>query len=51
MSHLVLLGDSIFDNAAYTGGAPDVVHQVRQRLPEGWRAEVLRSLLAKPEAC
>src|ERR671912_101045 len=38
MNHLVLLGDSIFDNAAYTSGAPDVVHQVRQRLPPGWRA-------------
>jgi lysophospholipase L1-like esterase len=38
VNHLVLLGDSIFDNAAYTGGAPDVVHQVRQRLPPGWRA-------------
>jgi lysophospholipase L1-like esterase len=38
VNHLVLLGDSIFDNAAYTGGAPDVVHQVRQRLPSGWRA-------------
>jgi lysophospholipase L1-like esterase len=38
VNHLVLLGDSIFDNAAYTGGAPDVVQQVRQRLPPGWRA-------------
>jgi hypothetical protein len=38
MSHVVLLGDSIFDNAAYTGGAPDVVRQVRQRLPHGWKA-------------
>ena len=38
MSHVVLLGDSIFDNAAYTGGAPDVVAQLRQRLPPGWRA-------------
>ena len=25
VGHVVLLGDSIFDNAAYTGGAPDVV--------------------------
>ncbi|MDP8949728.1 MAG: SGNH/GDSL hydrolase family protein, partial [Actinomycetota bacterium] len=31
MNHVVLLGDSIFDNAAYVGGAPDVVRQVRQR--------------------
>lgn len=33
MNHVVLLGDSIFDNAAYVGSAPDVVEQVRQRLP------------------
>ncbi len=38
MSHVVLLGDSIFDNAAYVGGAPDVVQQVRQRLPYGSKA-------------
>jgi hypothetical protein len=38
MPHLVLLGDSIFDNAAYTDGAPDVVTQLRGLLPEGWRA-------------
>ena len=38
MTHVVLLGDSIFDNAAYTGGAPDVVGQLRRRLPQGWKA-------------
>jgi lysophospholipase L1-like esterase len=38
MNHVVLLGDSIFDNAAYTGGAPDVVRQLRQRLPQGSKA-------------
>jgi lysophospholipase L1-like esterase len=39
VSHVVLLGDSIFDNAAYvTAGAPDVVRQVRQRLPHGSKA-------------
>jgi lysophospholipase L1-like esterase len=38
LKHVVLLGDSIFDNAAYTGGAPDVVQQLRRRLPDGWRA-------------
>jgi lysophospholipase L1-like esterase len=36
--HLVLLGDSIFDNARYVAGGPDVVQQVRAALPEGWRA-------------
>jgi hypothetical protein len=38
MSHVVLLGDSIFDNAAYVHGAPDVIEQVRKRLPGGWTA-------------
>ena len=41
MNHLVLLGDSIFDNAAYTSGAPDVVHQLRLQLPPGWRATLV----------
>jgi hypothetical protein len=35
--HLVLLGDSIFDNAAYVPGRPAVVDQVRNRLPPGWQ--------------
>ncbi len=38
LGHVVLLGDSIFDNAAYVAGAPDVVRQVRQRLPQGSKA-------------
>lgn len=38
MSHLVLLGDSILDNAAYVPGRPAVIDQVRNRLPAGWRA-------------
>jgi lysophospholipase L1-like esterase len=38
MNHVVLLGDSILDNAAYVGGAPDVVEQLRRRLPHGWKA-------------
>ena len=40
--HLVLLGDSILDNAAYVpGGRPAVIDQVRSRLPEGWAATLL----------
>ncbi|HVL78565.1 MAG TPA: SGNH/GDSL hydrolase family protein [Sphingomicrobium sp.] len=39
--HIVLLGDSIFDNAAYVGGAPDVVRQLRAALPGSWRATLL----------
>jgi hypothetical protein len=36
--HVVLLGDSIFDNAAYVGGGPDVVAQLQSALPAGWSA-------------
>jgi hypothetical protein len=36
--HVVLLGDSVFDNGAYVGGGPDVVSQLRAVLPRGWRA-------------
>ena len=38
MPHVVLLGDSIFDNGAYTAGGPDVVTQLREVLSAGWRA-------------
>ena len=36
--HLVLLGDSIFDNGAYTGAEPDVITHLRAILPAGWAA-------------
>jgi hypothetical protein len=39
--HIVLLGDSIFDNGAYVSGGPDVVAQLRSRLPQGWEATLL----------
>lgn len=42
MPHVVLLGDSIFDNKAYVrAGEPDVIHQLRGRLPDDWRATLL----------
>lgn len=41
MPHLILLGDSIFDNGRYTAGGPDVVLQVRDILPRGWEASLL----------
>jgi lysophospholipase L1-like esterase len=40
-SHVVLLGDSIFDNGAYVRGAPDVVQQLRGVLPDGAKASLL----------
>jgi hypothetical protein len=36
--HVVLLGDSIFDNGAYTGAEPDVITHLRSILPAGWAA-------------
>lgn len=41
MSHVVLLGDSIFDNASYVPGRPAVIDQMRTSLPRGWRATLL----------
>jgi hypothetical protein len=38
MPHLVLLGDSIFDNAAYVRGGPDVAEHLAGLLPPAWRA-------------
>ena len=41
MGHVVLLGDSIFDNARYVPEPPPVVDQLRQALPRGWRDSLL----------
>lgn len=41
MGHIVLLGDSIFDNASYVPDRPAVIDQLRQTLPSGWRATLL----------
>jgi hypothetical protein len=41
MGHIILLGDSIFDNAAYVRGGPDVVRQLREVIPLNWKASLL----------
>lgn len=41
MSHVVLLGDSILDNARYVPGGPPVIEQLRGELPRGWKATLL----------
>jgi hypothetical protein len=41
MTHLVLLGDSIFDNRAYVGGGPAVIDQVRGIVPASWMVSLL----------
>jgi len=41
MSHVVLLGDSIFDNEAYVPNSPAVIEQVRLGLPPDWKATLV----------
>jgi GDSL-like Lipase/Acylhydrolase family len=41
MPHVVLLGDSIFDNANYVPDRPAVEEQVRRALPEEWKVTLL----------
>ena len=41
MGHVVLLGDSIFDNARYVPGGPSVVEHLRKALPPNWKATLL----------
>lgn len=41
MRHVVLLGDSIFDNGAYVAGGPDVPAQLREALGVGGEVTLL----------
>ncbi len=41
MKHLVLLGDSIFDNVAYVNGGPDVIRHLTAILPPDFKATLL----------
>jgi hypothetical protein len=41
VGHVVLLGDSIFDNARYVPGGPSVIEHLRRALPRDWRATLL----------
>jgi lysophospholipase L1-like esterase len=41
MKHIVLLGDSVFDNKAYVDGGLDVLEQIRRQIPAGWKASLL----------
>ncbi len=40
MAHIILLGDSIFDNLKYVKPEPDVVTQLQELLPAGWTASL-----------
>jgi lysophospholipase L1-like esterase len=37
MPHVILLGDSVFDNGPYTGGKPDMPARLAETLPPDWR--------------
>jgi lysophospholipase L1-like esterase len=41
MTHIVLLGDSIFDNAPYVDVGEDVIHYLKHKTPSGWKATLL----------
>ena len=39
--HIVLLGDSVFDNAEYVPDEPSVIEHLRRVLPPGWKETLL----------
>src|SRR5262249_20210304 len=40
MKHIVLLGDSVFDNKSYVGGGLDVISHLHQQFPAPWRVSL-----------
>jgi lysophospholipase L1-like esterase len=41
MTHIVLLGDSVFDNQPYVAPGRATIHELSARLPAGWQATLL----------
>jgi len=41
MKHIVLLGDSIFDNQSYVNGGLDTIANLREQMPDDWTATLL----------
>ncbi|MGE3468443.1 MAG: SGNH/GDSL hydrolase family protein [Pyrinomonadaceae bacterium] len=41
MKHIVLLGDSIFDNRSYVNGGKDTITNLREQMPDDWTATLL----------
>lgn len=39
--HVVLIGDSVFDNAAYVPGGPSVIGHLKRLLPNDWQATLV----------
>ncbi len=40
MAYIILLRDSIFDNWSYVHPEPDVLTQLQELLPAGWKASL-----------
>jgi hypothetical protein len=40
MPHIILIGDSIFDNLKYVQPEPDVTTQLRETVPVGWKVSL-----------
>jgi hypothetical protein len=40
MPHIILLGDSVFDNLQYVQPEPDVLAHLREIIPGGWKASL-----------
>ena len=41
MKHLILLGDSIFDNRSYVNGGKDTIANLCEQMPDDWTATLL----------
>lgn len=41
MNHIILLGDSIFDNKSYVNGGKDTITNLRDLMPDDWTATLL----------
>ena len=41
VKHLVLIGDSIFDNAGYVATGEAVIDQLQDKLPKGYKVSLL----------
>lgn len=41
MKHIILLGDSIFDNKSYVSGGKDTITNLRDLMPDDWTATLL----------
>src|SRR5262245_11398936 len=40
MTHIILIGDSIFDNKAYINGGLDVIAYIHRQIPTDWKASL-----------